>query len=83
MNKLSIQYEWSEEGIKEEKIISISFDFMKTNTISLPKIPILSAILYEAAVSKCFFKFMMWQKVTKVLFFYNEGFGKKGPNEVC
>lgn len=76
----ALKYETSDEGKKEEGVLSLAFDYMKT--ISLPRVPI-QELYYLRQLSVNVFSVHDIKNNKNKIYLYHEGLGRKGPNEVC
>lgn len=76
----ALKYESSEDGKKEDNVLSLAFDFMQN--ISLPKVPV-QELFYLRQLTVNVFGICNIKDKTSLLYVYHEGEGKKGPDEVC
>ncbi|XP_047134744.1 uncharacterized protein LOC124812316 [Hydra vulgaris] len=76
----ALKHETSENGLNEEHILSLAFDYVKT--ISLLKIPV-QQLYYMRHLSVNIFSIHNIKEEKSHVYIYHEGQGRKGSNEVA
>ena len=76
----ALEHETSEGGSREEHVLSMAFDYMKT--ISLPKIPV-QELYYMRQLLVNVFSIHNIKEEKSQIYLYHEGQGRKGPIEVA
>lgn len=76
----ALKHEASDDGKKEDNVLSLAFDFMQN--ISLPKVPV-QELFYLRQLTVNVFAISNIKANTSFLYVYHEGEGRKGPDEVC